>query len=159
MTALLTGAGFENGQRGFVNGVAHNAVAESSALMRIRFPVLSDEMIRVNIVRPASAGPPLVPEQTIASDPVPNPARLRVNSVTVVSYDAGSEDEPATLVVKIEGSGFTDDLRTSLGELAVKSATEAILKLTDPEAAVVVTLTDRATGQTVTTIITRKTSP
>ncbi len=77
----------------------------------------------------------------------------------MVSYDAGSADEPATLVVKIEGSGFTDDLRTSLGELAVKSATEAILKLTDPEAAVVVRLTDRATGQTVTTIITRKTSP
>ena len=159
MMALLTGAGFANGQRAFVNGLPYPSIAESSALMRIRFPVLPDEMIRVNLVRPASAGPPPIVEQTIASDPVPNPARLTVNSVTVVSYDAGSNDEPATLVVKIEGSGFTDDLRSSLGDLAVKSATEAILKLTDPEAAVVVTLTDRATGQTVTTVITRKTSP
>ncbi len=159
MTALLTGEGFANGQRVFVNGVQYRAVPESSALMRILFPVLRDEVIRVNIVQPASAGPPIIAEQTITSDPVSNPARLTVNNVTVVSYEAGSEDEPATLVVKIEGSGFTDELRTSLGQLAVKSATEAILKLTDPEAAVLVTLTDRATGQTVTTVITRKTSP
>jgi hypothetical protein len=159
MTAFLTGAGFASGQRGFVNGVEYHTVAESSALMRIRFPVLSDEVIRVNIVRTASVGPPVIQEQTIASDPVPNPGRLTVNSVTVVSYDAGSEDEPTTLVVKIEGSGFTDELRSSLGQLAVKSATEAILKLTNPKAAVVVTLTDRATGQTVTTMVTRKPSP
>jgi hypothetical protein len=46
-----------------------------------------------------------------------------------------------------------------MGEIAVKSASEAILKITNPEAAAVVTLTDRQTGLQAKTIVIRKSQP
>ena len=48
----------------------------------------------------------------------------------------------------IQGTGFTDALSSSIGELAVKSATEAILKISDPEVAVVVTFDQSRHGST-----------
>jgi len=160
LRAMITGAGFEDAQgnsainRVIVNGGTQATyTVDSPTHMRAEFPVPSDENIRVTII--SSQGNPT--KLTALSDPISNPARLRINNVSVVSYANASDDEPATLVVKIEGSGFTDQLRSSLGQLAVKSATEAILKLTDPEAAALVVLTDRETGQRVETIITRNT--
>ena len=159
LTATLRGDGFQDAAgnsalgRVLVNGTsAVSYTVDSQSHMRIDFRIPADENIRVTLVT-QNANPAQV--ETAISDPVPNPARLRVNNVSVVSYEPGGEDEPGTLVVKIEGSGFSDELRSSLGELAVKSAGEAILKITQPEAAAVVILTDRATGQQVRTVITR----
>ena len=165
LTAVIRGAGFEDDfgnsavSRVLVNGASLNSAnywIDLPTLMRAEFRVPSDETICVAImsrhIDPAKT-------QTSVSDPVANPALLRISNVTVVSYEPATEEEPATLVVKIEGSGFSDELRSSLGELAVKSATEAILKITDPEAAAVVVLTDRETGQQVKTIVSRTTAP
>lgn len=81
----------------------------------------------------------------------------------VITFEAATEDEPsATLVVKITGTGFTDNLKGSVGgkaiEVAVKSATEAILTLENPKAARVVTLEDEVTKQKVKVVVTRKKS-
>lgn len=164
LTALINGAGFLNTgtsppspavARVIVNGnwPAH-VTFESQSLLRVEFPVPSDETIRFTLVSlnddPKKVG-------TIESDAVANPARLSVSGFEIITYEPATEDEPATLVVKINGTGFTDKLRASVGELAVKSATEALLTLKDPKAAAIVTLTDDVTGQTVKTVITCKT--
>lgn len=163
LRAVVRGEGFEDSLGNsaittvLVNGGnPANYWVDSPTHMRAEFLVPSDETIRLTLVSRN-----VVPSktQTAVSDPVPNPARLRINNVSVVSYEPATEDQPATLVVKIEGSGFSDELRSSLGELAVKSATEAILKITDPDAAAVIVLTDRETGQQVKTVVPRTSIP
>lgn len=160
LTAVVTGAGFEdsNGNpaitRVMINGSFPGSFGvDSPALFRADFPIPPDDKIRVTVVQRNSDPTKTL---TIDSDAVANPVRLTVTEVSVISYEPASDEEPGTLVVRIEGSGFSDSLESSVGELAVKSATEAILKITDPEAAVVVILTDRETGQRVKTIVTRK---
>jgi hypothetical protein len=128
--------------------------------MSLDFPVPSDEKIRVTIIQPDDPNTTTESEEkTIASDPIANPARLRITDVEVVSYEAATEESPAVIVVRIQGTGFSDDLKASVGEIAVKSATEAILTIPNPEAAAVVIITDEQTGQRVKTIVTRKTKP
>ena len=77
---------------------------------------------------------------------------MSVADVEVITYEAATDEEPnATLVVKITGNGFSDNLSASVGgkalEVAVKSATEAILTIPDPKAASIVTLEDDVTHQ------------
>lgn len=162
LIALISGAGFASGQLVLVNGsYPLTSVVESPTLLRAEFSVPADETIQVKLIAPNTADP--AKTETIESDPVANPARLRVTNVSVVSYEAATQEEEATLVVKIEGSGFSDDLEAFINEKAieivVKSATEAILKITDPEPAVVVVLRDKRTGLETKTIVTRKTKP
>jgi hypothetical protein len=170
LTAAVSGAGFASGQEVFVNGTDAGLVSDlkSGTLLTVRFPVPFDDAIRVTIVRSDdTATADKNEEKTIESDSVPNPARLSVANVSVVSFEDATEEEPATLVVKIEGFGFTDDLQATTGEgadkkildVAVRSATEALLKITDPEAAAVVSLEDTKTGLKTKFIVTRKTSP
>ncbi len=163
LRAVIRGEGFEKSSGTpaitslIVNGRSeNNFTIDSPTHMSAEFRLPSDDTVRFTIVS-RQADP--TKTRTAISDPVPNPARLQITSTSIVSYQAATDDEPATLVVKIEGSGFTDGLRSSLGELAVKSATEAILKITNPQAAAVVILTDRETGQQVKTIVTRTTMP
>jgi hypothetical protein len=81
----------------------------------------------------------------------------------VITYEPPTDEDPGTLVVKIEGSGFSDDLGAYLTqaaaaeavELAVKSSSEAIVTLTNPRPAVVLILRDNRTGQETRTVITR----
>jgi hypothetical protein len=164
LTALINGAGFLNTgtnppspavARVIVNGNWPAQVTfESQSLLRVEFTAPSDETIKFTLV---SRNDDQTKVETIESDAVANPARLSISGVEVITYEPAAEDEPATLVVKINGTGFTDKLRASVGELAVKSATEAVLTLTNPKTAAIVTLTDDVTGQTVKTVITRKT--
>jgi hypothetical protein len=172
LTALITGAGFINNDvsppanavsRVLVNGNALPAGAvafESANLLRVDFPILDDTSVRFTLVS-YNADPKKV--ETIESEPVANPALLSISDVKVVTFEPATKEEPATLVVKITGTGFTDKLRATIGaktlDVAVKSATEALLTVTDPKAASVVTLTDTDTGQQVQTVVTRKTKP
>lgn len=157
LTAVVSGAGFDaRGQQVLVNGAPAGITVESPELMTAEFRAPSDEQIRLTLVRRDDPATAADEGATLLADTVPNPALLRIRDAEVISYEPATDDEDATLVVRITGTGFTDQLRASVGELAVKSATEAILKITDPEAAVVVILTDRQTGQQVRTIVTRK---
>jgi hypothetical protein len=160
MTALVSGAGFAMGQTALINGSPAAVTVESPQFLTAEFRVPSDEKIRLVLVDRKNTADPADDETTLA-EAVANPALLRVTDVEVIGYEPADEeeDEPAILTVKITGSGFTDDLRASVGQLAVKSAAEAILKVTESEARATVTLFDTQTRQEARIIITRKTQP
>jgi hypothetical protein len=163
LVAAVTGAGFRDasGQRivkVLVNGgdiPRGNYLVDSASLLRVEFRIPADDTIKVSLFSAA---------ENVDSSPLPNPGKLRVSNVAIVTYQAETEVEPGTLVVKIEGSGFSDDVMAYLNqvaaenalEVAVKSSTEAILKIRNPETAAVVILRDNRTGQETKTIITRK---
>jgi hypothetical protein len=154
MKALIHGAGFKaeqtpqrpappppSPQKLFINGVEQSFTPVSPALIEVRsFPAVSDPTIQVTLV---------YGDDTVKSQQVFNPAHLRVGRVVFLSYDERIGDAPGVLVVKLEGSGFTDDLTASPGELVVRSPTEAILTLRDPAPATTVTLSDATTGRQV----------
>ena len=96
---------------------------------------------------------------TIESDAVPNPAFLSVSDVEVITYEEDAEGAPATLLVKIKGTGFTDSLKALIEgkalPVAVKSATEAVFTMPDRKAAAIITLEDDS-GQSAKIVVTRK---
>jgi hypothetical protein len=164
LTAAVAGAGFDRRlSRVFVNGETPlGYTVDSPTLIRIEFPIPSDDTIKVSLVAPDPD--PTKPPITIESSAIANPAKLRVTNVAVITYEPPTDEDPGTLVVKIEGSGFSDDLGAYLTqaaaaeavELAVKSSSEAIVTLTNPRPAVVLILRDNRTGQETRTVITRK---
>lgn len=88
-----------------------------------------------------------------------NPAFIRADRVTIVSYEARSDKKPDVLVVKLEGLGFPAKLNSSEPKrikVTVTSSTEAYLTITNPNEAEVVTLTDPVTKIEVHTVIARK---
>jgi hypothetical protein len=164
LKAVVTGAGFLDPDKpgvatvkhALVNGTRRAFTVQSANLLTVEFAVPDDPTIKVTLVSDAAK-----PEdvETINFDAVQNPALLTISDVKIVTFEPAMKDEPATLVVKVIGTGFTSKLKSDVGSLAVKSATEALLTITDPKAAAVVTLTDTDTGQQVQTVITRKTRP
>lgn len=168
LTASITGAGFRAGgeppgqsstvSEVLVNGTPATPTYVSAGLMTVEFPSVTDDSIRVSVVS-KHANPKKI--KTIESEAVANPAFLSVADVETVSYEPATEDEPSsTLVVRITGTGFTNNMTATFGgktiDLAVKSATEALLAIPDPKAASVVTLRDKVTGQEVKIVATRK---
>jgi hypothetical protein len=150
LTALASGKGFDqNTQQAFVNGVpAQSGAFVSSSLIRAEIPTPPDEIIQVVL----STG-----NKTIKSKPVPNPAYLKINNVTVVSYEPATRRSPvAVLIVKLEGIGFSEWLSPSTGELTPLSSTEALLRIEDPAPLTPLVLTDRRTNFEARTVITRK---
>ena len=156
LIALIGGKGFNSTtQKVFINGIEKTNIVTSKTLMRVEFPAPSDEAIQVTLI---DGDDPPVRSQLVA-----NPVHLRISNVSVVSYEPGGKRSPGVLVVKIIGVGFTDKLEIKGGkrgdDLIVQSLTEAILKLTDPDAAEVITLRDKATGAEVKAIVTRRPAP
>lgn len=157
LTALVSGAGFldagksPNVAQFIVNGTAWEGTIESASLMRISIQVPKDENIKVTLVSKKG--------ETAESDSVPNPAFLSVSNVEV-TYEAVDEGQPATLLVRIKGTGFKDGLRASVNgralDVAVKSATEAVFTMPDPKAAAIVNLEDD-TGQKAKIVVARTT--
>jgi hypothetical protein len=158
VSVLITGAGFVENSADFkvyVNGVeAPTTSVISATLIHVKeTPAPLDENIQVTI---SANG------KTIKSTAVANPAHLKVNKVTVVSYEAARGKEPAVLVVKLEGTGFPVKLDSSEPRrvrVTVTSSTEAFLRITNPDEAEVVTLKDPETQLTVSTVVVRKTPP
>jgi hypothetical protein len=161
LIALVSGAGFVDQGAGFprvfVNGVQPPIIDNvSDKLIRLTFPTPKDPSIKITLI---SQNADITKRKTIESETLSNPAFLSISDVEVVVYEAATEDEPGTLVVKITGTGFSDRLTASIGQIAVKSATEAILTIPEPKAASIVTLEDEDTKQKVKAVITRKSKP
>ena len=167
LMAVVNGAGFLDAAGNsklrwiMVNGnIPAQWWIDSASLLRLEFPNLPDEKIRITLVSQHSDPTKM---ETIESDPILNPFWLKITGVSVISYEAATDKEPGTLVVKIEGAGFSDNLRAYVNrkavDMAVSSATEATLKITNPESAMVLILRDIRTGRETKTIITRKPEP
>jgi hypothetical protein len=150
LTALASGKGFNSAtQNAFVNGVPLTAGSfVSPSLIRAEIPTPPDEIIQVAL----STG-----NKTIRSKPVANPAYLRINNVTIVSYEpAGRRSLVPVLIVKLEGVGFSEWLVPSQGNLTSLSATEALLRIENPAMVTTLVLRDSRTGFEARTVITRK---
>lgn len=139
----------------FINGQQMRSRFVSSTLLMVEnFPVPSEEKIQVALI----SG-----DDTINGPSVANPAFLRISNVTVVTYEAESDDLPGVLVAKLDGSGFSENTEAWIDgwptDLVIQSPTEALLTVKNPAPAVVVTLRDKLTGISVKTIVTRKLTP
>lgn len=110
----------------------------SSSLIRAEIPTPPDETIQATL----STG-----NRTLTSKAVPNPAHLKVTNVTIISYEPATRRSPvAVLVVKLEGSGFSEWLKSSVGDLTPVSSTEALLRIENPAPVTRVVLADENTG-------------
>lgn len=165
LTALVSGAGFLDTSgatpRSMVSKILVNGLSlvptmpESASLLSVSFYVPKDETIKVTLVS-AHSDPKRL---TVESDPVTNPSFLSVSDVEVTTYESEAEGEPATLLINIKGTGFTDKLKATVNgrslDVAVKSATQAVFTMPDPKAAAIVTIEDD-TGQKAKVVVTRK---
>jgi DNA-directed RNA polymerase subunit F len=152
ITAVVTGAGFSSEHEVYINGAlaARGAFRTPTLLVASTTSPPADDKIQVTIS---------TDDKTLKSTALPNPSRLKIDKVTIVSYEAAKGKKPAVLVVKIEGSGFPNKLYSSVGKPVVTSATEVFLTITNPREAEVVTLTDPVTKLSVNTVVTRKPPP
>ena len=163
LTAQITGAGFGSAPADLpqvlVNGSSDGTKPKyiSATLLTIDFPIPPDDKVRVTLVSKKG--------ETAESDSIANPASfLSITDVEVVSYEPPTEDDPtSSIVAKITGTGFSDNLKATFGEktldVAVRSATEAVIAIPDPKAASIVTLEDTVTKQKVKVVVTRKSKP
>jgi subtilisin-like proprotein convertase family protein len=161
LTAQVSGAGFGSAAAELplvlVNGSSETPKYVSATVLTVDFAIPPDETVRVTLVSKKG--------ETVESDSVANPAWfLSISRVDVVSYEPATEDDPTSaLLVKITGTGFTDNLKATFGEktldVAVRSATEAVVAIPDPKAASFVTLEDTVTKQKVKVVVTRKSKP
>jgi hypothetical protein len=152
MNVLITGAGFEPGQRVFINGFDRTAavtILPPTLISATNIPAPFDDNIQVTLV----AG-----DKTLNAAAVVNPLQLKIDKVTVVSYEEAGNRRPGVLVVRIEGRGFTRGLQPSPRKvrLSVTSATEAFLTIPNPNQSEVVTLEDPVTQISVSTVVVRK---
>jgi hypothetical protein len=150
VAVLITGAGFAGVDRVYVNGVEEVPDHRSGTLLHLKeLPAPADDKIAVTL----SAG-----DKTVKSTAIANPAQLRIDRVRVISYEAASARRPGVLVVRIQGSGFTDGMSVTPTKvtLNVTSSTEAFLTIPSPNETEVVTLTHPVTKQTITTVVGRK---
>lgn len=158
ISIVITGVGFEAGTAAtpgtkiFVNGIeqtAANLVRSKSLIVVNNIDALSNDKIQVTL----TSG-----DKTIKSASIANPAFLKIDKVTVVSYEAASGKKPAVLIVKIEGAGFPGGLMSpdKKVKVTVTSSSEAFLRIEDPDVAEIVTLKDPVTNISVNTVVTRK---
>jgi hypothetical protein len=164
MRGLIHGAGFKSKPKPgvpappppvktlFVNGrkLANQFTPVSPELIEVAdFPVPAEAQIQVTLV---------YDDDTIQSQPIPNPAHIQIDKVTVISYEPATEKKAGVLVVRIEGTGFTNKLVGSPAKvrLDVTSSTEAFVTIPDPNETEVVTLTNPDTNVTVSTVVARK---
>ena len=143
---VVSGKGFTSPQTVFVNGIRVADAFVSSTLLHAVIPATPDETVQ--LVFSSGIG-------TIKSKAIPNPAHLRINNATIVSYEPATRRSPvAVLVVKLEGAGFSEWVQASHGTLTLVSPTEAMLRIEDPTAATPLVLTDQSTGFTARIVIT-----
>jgi hypothetical protein len=149
VNVLVTGAGFDPAHVLYVNGVLAPGAFISKSLMRAtNITTPAEDKIQVTI----KAG-----DKTIKSA-VANPTLLKIEKVTVVSYEAADAKKPGVLVVRLEGRGFRSGLARSPRKirLDVTSSTEAFVTIPNPNETEVITLTDPVTSLSASTVVARK---
>jgi hypothetical protein len=147
LTVLASGKGFDSATHSvFVNGEPVTPLFFSPSLIRAAIYTPRDETVQVVIATGRG---------TIKSKAIPNPAFLRINNVTIVAYEPASKQNPvAVLLIKLEGTGFSQGVLSSTGNLTRLSSTEALLRIQNPALVTPLTLFDPETGFRANTVIT-----
>jgi hypothetical protein len=151
VNVLITGAGFKDTHNVFINGVKQlqKTFVSPTLLHAMNIPAPADDKIQVTVA---------TDEKTIKSTAIVNPTQLKIDKVTVISYEAASGKKPGVLVVRIEGTGFPTEPLVSPRKVRVDvtSSTEAFLTIPNPDETEVVTLKDPVTKLSVSTVVARK---
>ena len=154
MNVLITGSGFKGEHKVlkvFINGSFQPAanVESTTLISATTIPAPTDDNIQVTLV---------VDNKTLNAAAVVNPLQLKVDKVTVVSYEPATKGQAGVLVVRIEGRGFNSGLQSFPRKirLNVASSTEAFLTIPNPNQTEIVTLHDPVTKIDVSTVIGRK---
>jgi hypothetical protein len=154
LKALIHGAGFKPTLAPalttlYVNGVGRTFTAVSSELIEVaEFSPPADDRLQVSLV---------YDDETITSESVPNPGVPKIGNVSVVSYEPATEKKPGILVVKLEGTGFPNNLKSDDKriKITVASSTEVYLTIANPNPAEIVVLKDPVTNVSITALIRR----
>jgi hypothetical protein len=166
VVALLSGTGFIDGSDTvFINGVEMGGAGTgttktfvSPQLYRLEFNLPADDSLDVSLIQTnTKAG-----KKKFKTKSFTNTSALRISKVTVLSYEPPADKRPhGVLIAKLEGAGFNSRLllhvdgAAKLSRLLDVSPNEAIVRLVDPEASVVVSLLNLASDEAVKTVVTR----
>jgi subtilisin-like proprotein convertase family protein len=153
LNLLLKGAGFAASQKVYINGVNYPPDFVSKTLIVVSgVSAPFDDQIQLTLADG---------DKSISAIAIVNPFQLKIDKVTVVSYEEATNRKPGVLVVRLEGSGFNGNLQRSPRKvrLNVTSSKEAFLTIPDPNQTEVITLTDPITKSSVSTVVARKPPP
>jgi len=163
MRAVLTGSRFKSNDDIYINGSlvvpAPNCRKE---LCIVEFDAQETDYLTVTIS-------PVDAKEKVVSKTFLNPTNLSIISASVVNFEPGDGTRPAILTVKLDGSGFREDLIVSVIKSSgpppdrpnkiVASAGQMFLKIVDPEAAVHIKVTDPSNNRVVSAIVVRPQAP
>lgn len=149
--ALLTGSGFEATDVLYVNGteiLVPYKDLKSPNLYRLEFDLPPDDQVKITLVR----------DKEVISKSIPNPAALKINTATVASYEPPANNKSGVLIVKLDGAGFTPNLSHGVDGAAQSrfvyvSPVQVMVRIIDPKAPLVITLTNNATRGSANTVI------
>lgn len=152
MTGVLTGTKFQVTDTIYVNGTqVQHPPCNRSDLCIVEFDAQETDFLTVTI-SPANK------EEGAVSRTFANPTTLSIISASVVSMEEIAGTRPAVLTVKLDGSGFRNELRvTANGVLIppaqklVTSAGQMIIKIVSPEPVVNITVEDN--NKSVSTVV------
>ncbi len=111
--------------------------------------ICGNDILKSSAVKNPAYIKPKVPNNQPAYDA----NKLRIENVNFISY------EGSTLVVELQGIGFTIELKSSVGDLVIQTPTNATLMIPDFKATQAVTFTDEKQKLFVKKVITRTPQP
>jgi predicted nucleic acid-binding Zn-ribbon protein len=147
---------YESGDTFYVNGSSAKIVGgtcKTANLCIINFPTQQTDFVTLTVV-PANNT-----EESI-SKTFTNPALLKIISSTIAGFVKATGTTPALLTIKIDGSGFSPSTLITINETGapdrklIPSSGQMILDIKSPPPVVQITLTDPATGNSATAMIT-----
>ncbi len=162
MTGVLTGSRFKSTDNIFVNGLPATKTASCRKdLCIVTFAAQETDFLTVTM-SPASD------DEKVVSKTVINPSTLSIISASVVSFEPQQGPRDAVLTVKLDGSGFKQDLVVNVirsegppvePRIIVASAGQMFLKITQPEAVVRISVRDPANNRVVSAVVVRPDPP
>ena len=162
MTGVLTGSRFKSDDNIFVNGSPATKTSSCRKdLCIFTFTPQQTDYLTVTI-SPASA------DEKSISKTFLNPSNLSIISASVVSYEPEEGPRPGVLTVKLDGSGFKEDLLVTIPKpegdpdkprKIVTSTGQMFLKIIRPEAVVHINVTDTANNRVVSAVVVRPEPP
>jgi len=162
MRGVLSGSRFKPDDRIFVNGALAAKTSDCRAdLCIVRFPPQQTDYLTVTIS-------PAIGDEKAVSKTFVNPTNLSIISASVVSFEPEDATHPGILSVKLDGSGFREDLDVriiksegdpDIPRRVVASAGQMFLKIAKPEAVVHISVRDPANNRVVSAIVVRPELP
>lgn len=161
MTGVLTGSKFKPTDNIFVNGSPATKGSCRKDLCIITFAPQETDFLTVTIS-------PISDDEKAVSKTFVNPSNLSIISASVVSFEPQEGSRDAVLTVKLDGSGFKENLEVTIiksegkpvePKTVVASAGQMFLKVTQPEAVVNINVRDPANNRVVSAVVVRPDPP